>query len=111
MHPTHPGLPTHHHRGPRAVPPKPGGEEAGERGSKEQAEDEELEGEGGGGVGEESLFVVHHFLRSRCVFSLGLSLLLFFGGEEVRVSYHGPAVDCERSWRMVNRTGLYIISP
>ena len=31
MHPTHPGLPTHHRRGPRAVPPKPGDEEAGER--------------------------------------------------------------------------------
>jgi len=47
-----------------------------------KVEDEELEGVGGGGVGEESLFVVRHFLRSRCVFSLGLSLLLFFGGEE-----------------------------
>ena len=47
-HPANPRLPTHRRSwkqgGPRAVPLEPGDEEAEEHGSKEEAEDEELEG-------------------------------------------------------------------
>ena len=113
------------------MPPKPGeeptedGDEgAEEHGSKDEQEDEELEGkrstnEGRSRRREQGSPFPLSFPWSRYKLPVVTSYssyssfpFLFWerpGGG--RGSCHGPPADCERSWRTVNGTGLYMILP